>query len=163
MTIALRYQGRLTFDISRFFHTDQRYPTAWTTGAMLASNCPGSMAFPPDVLSHSGGHVRTGVASFLPRKVVCEGRPYLPACWKPVLRGCRAGGYPSSHHQKTLNDVSTTRITKVASAARQAIVNVRLPEATFTAIVFRSDSAASVALSSSGARRSYFRAPVSAG
>src|SRR6476469_7910133 len=92
MTIALRYQGRLTFDISRFFHTDQRCPKTWTTGAMLASNCPGSMAFPPDVLSHSGGHVRTGVASFLPRKVVCEGRPYLPACWKPVLRGCRAGG-----------------------------------------------------------------------
>jgi hypothetical protein len=62
--------------------------------------------------------------------------------------------YPSSHPQKTPNDVSTTRITKVASAARQAIVNVRLPEATFTAIVFRSDSAASVALSSWAGRRS---------
>ena len=48
--------------------------------------------------------------------------------------------YPSSNPQKTPNDVSTTRITKVASAARQAIVNVRLPEATFTAIVFRSSS-----------------------
>jgi hypothetical protein len=51
--------------------------------------------------------------------------------------------YPSSHPQKTPNDVSTTRMTKVASAARQAIVNVRLPEATFTVIVFRSNWAAS--------------------
>ena len=62
--------------------------------------------------------------------------------------------YPSSHHQKTPNDVSTTRITKVASAARQAIVNVRLPEATFTAIVFRSGLSAPAALSNLAERRS---------
>ena len=59
---------------------------------MLASNCPGSMAFPPDVLSHSGGHVRTGVASFLPRKVVCEGRPYLPALLETCSEGLPRGG-----------------------------------------------------------------------